>query len=155
VRYFLIDRIEELKKRDYAVGIKCISLSDDVFEHHFPGRPVYPGALLIEAMAQLGGALLEYSLMEPAKPIPRCVLSSVQSKFRGFAVPGDRIVFRAKAESIHEDAARVSAEGYVDERRICQADIIYVYLHIDDRKLEDSRREYLSLLTRHTRVIGE
>ncbi len=62
-------------------------------------------------MAQLGGALLEISMMEEDTPLPRCVHSNVQSKFRGFVLPGDKVVFRAKAESMHEDSARVSVKG--------------------------------------------
>ena len=62
MRYFLIDRIDELQKFSYALGTRCISLTEDYFEHHFPEQPVYPRSPLIESIAQLGGALLELSL---------------------------------------------------------------------------------------------
>ena len=62
MRYFLIDRIDELQQFSYALGTRCISLTEDYFEHHFPEQPVYPRSPLIESIAQLGGALLELSL---------------------------------------------------------------------------------------------
>jgi 3-hydroxyacyl-[acyl-carrier-protein] dehydratase len=67
VRFFLVDAITRLKRFSHAEGIKCISLADDCFEHHFPGQPVYPGSLLIETMAQLGGSLMELSLQKIAQ----------------------------------------------------------------------------------------
>ncbi len=148
MRYLLVDRIEELKKFEYAVGVKCITLSDDAFEHHFPGQPVYPGALLVEAMAQLGGALLELSLRDGRPRAPRCVLSAVKAKFREFAKPGDALRLRADVVSRHDDAALVKVATTCGDKRVCEAEITYVLLDVDDPKLEASRREYLDLLTR-------
>ena len=153
MRYFLIDRIDELKKLEYAVATKCIALSEDCFEHHFPGQPVYPGALLIEAMAQLGGALLELSLRGAAGSPPRCVLSSVKAKFREFARPGDVLSLRADVVSQHEDSALVRAAGTRGEVRICEAELLFVLLRIDDPALEASRRATLEVLTRGTRFV--
>lgn len=150
MRYFLIDRIDELKKNEYAIGTKCITLADDCFEQHFPGRPVYPGALLIEAMAQLGGALLELSLGDEDEQLPRCVLSSVKAKFREFARPGDRLSLRADIKSMHDDAGFVHVEGTRDGARICEADIVYIILKIEDAELEASRRSFLKTMTSET-----
>lgn len=148
MRYLQIDRIEELRKHEYAIGVKCVSLSEDAFEHHFPGQPVYPGALLIESMAQLGGALLELSLREGRARAPRCVLTGVKAKFRDFARPGDALRLRAEVTSCHEEAAQVRVETTCGERRIAEAEVTYVFLDIDDPKLDASRRELLELLTR-------
>jgi 3-hydroxyacyl-[acyl-carrier-protein] dehydratase len=150
VRYLLVDRIEELKRLEWAVAVKCISLSDDAFEHHFPGQPVFPGALLVESMAQLGGALLEISLREGRPRVPRCVLSAVKAKFRDFARPGDALRLRADVVSCHEDAALLRAAVTCGERRICEGELTYVLLDVDDPRLEASRRELLDLLTRET-----
>ena len=148
MRYLQVDRIEELKKGEYATAVKCITLADDVFEHHFPGQPVYPGALLIESMAQLGGALIELSLRDGRPRAPRCVLSAVKAKFREFAKPGDALRLRAEVVSSHEDAALVRVATSCGERRICEAEVTYVLLDVDDPKLDASRRELLELLTR-------
>ena len=151
MRFFLVDCITQLKRFAHADGIKCISLADDCFEHHFPGRPVYPGALLIESMAQLGGALMEISLRKESEPLPRCVLSKVEAKFRDFALPGDQLALRADVVSHHADSARVRAVVTRGEQRLAEAELIYIILRIDDPALEASRRQYLSVLTGATR----
>lgn len=155
MRYFLVDRIEELKKFEYAVGTKCITLSDDCFEQHFPGYPVYPGALLIEAMAQLGGALLELSLREVLDHCPRCVLSTVKAKFRDFARPGDVVRLRVDVVSRHDESALVRAVGTrgASDERICEAELLYVLLRLGDARLEAQRNDFLDVLTRATRFV--
>jgi 3-hydroxymyristoyl/3-hydroxydecanoyl-(acyl carrier protein) dehydratase len=153
VRFFLVDRIEELKPFTYAEGTKCISLADDCFEHHFPGQPVYPGALLIECMAQLGGALMEISLRKADRNMPRCVLSKVEAKFRDFVCPGDQLTVRAEVISHHLDSARLRARMLRGPDTIAEAELLYVILQIDDPELEASRRQYLAVLTRHTRFV--
>ena len=62
MRYVLLDRITALEPPERARGVKCVSLSDDVFADHFPGHPVMPGALVIESLAQLGGVLCEATM---------------------------------------------------------------------------------------------
>jgi 3-hydroxymyristoyl/3-hydroxydecanoyl-(acyl carrier protein) dehydratase len=149
----MLDRIDELKKNAYAIGTKCIALSEDAFEHHFPGQPVFPGALLIEAMAQLGGALLELSLREELRYSPRCVLSTVKAKFRDFAKPGDRLSLRAEILSRHEDSAMVRVVGAREEKKVCQGELLFVFLKIEDPALEAARNQYLDILTRNTRFV--
>jgi 3-hydroxyacyl-[acyl-carrier-protein] dehydratase len=153
VRYYLLDRIDELKPLEWAVGTKCISLADDCFEHHFPGQPVYPGALLLETMAQLGGALLEISLRDALPYVPRCVLSSVTAKFRAFVKPGDRLSLRAEVLARHDDSAKVRVVSTCDDQRVCDGDLLYVFVRMDDPHLEASRAEYLDILTRTTRYV--
>jgi 3-hydroxymyristoyl/3-hydroxydecanoyl-(acyl carrier protein) dehydratase len=153
MRFLLVDRIDELKKFEYAVGTKCISLSDDCFEHHFPGQPVYPGALLLESMAQLGGALLELSLREVMDYTPRCVLTTVKAKFRDFVKPGDVVALRAEILSRHEDSAMVQVTSSCEQRRVAQAEMLYVYLKVDDERLDRARNDFLDVVTRQTRII--
>jgi 3-hydroxymyristoyl/3-hydroxydecanoyl-(acyl carrier protein) dehydratase len=153
LRYFLLDRIDEMKKSSYAVGTKAVTLSEDCFEHHFPGQPVYPGALLIEAMAQLGGALLEISLRGMLEYCPRCVLSTVKAKFHDFVRPGDSVVLRADVVSQHEDSAMVRVAGARNGGRVCEAEMVFVFLRLEDPLLEASRNEFLDILTRGTRFV--
>lgn len=149
----MVDRIDEVKKFSYAVGVKCISLSDDCFEHHFPGQPVYPGALLTESMAQLGGALLELSLRDEMSPCPRCVVSAAKAKFRDFVRPGDVLQMRAEIISRHEDSAKVTVLTTRDGQRVCESEFLYLYLRIEDKRLETARVDVLDVLTRKTRFV--
>ena len=153
MRYLMVDRIDDLKKFDYATGVKCISLSDDCFEHHFPGQPVYPGALLTESMAQLGGALLELSLRDTTSPCPRCVVSMVKAKYREFVRPGELLRMRAEIMSRHEDSAKVTVKTTRDGQRVCEAEFLYIFVRIDEPRLEAARMEVLDQLTRDTRFI--
>ena len=153
MRYFLVDRIDELKRFNYALGTKCISLSEECFDEHFPGQPVYPGSLLIETMAQLGGALLELSLRDVLDYCPRCVLSSVKAKFRDFVRPGDTLALRAEVVSRHEESALVRATGLRGAERVCEAELLYVFMRIGDARLEASRNDFLDVLTRATRFV--
>lgn len=153
MRYLLVDRVDELEPFVYAVGVKCITLSDDSFEHHFPGHPVYSGALLLESMAQLGGMLLEFSLREVRERCPRCVLSSVKAKFRELVRPGDVVVMRADVVSHHEGDAVVKIRAEVAERCVAEAEALYVYFDIDDPELDAARRKYVEIATARTKVI--
>jgi 3-hydroxyacyl-[acyl-carrier-protein] dehydratase len=153
MRYLLIDRIDEIKKFQYAIGTKCISLSDDCFEHHFPGQPIFPGALLIESMAQLGGALLEISLRDILPHCPRCVLTKVTAKFRDFVKPGDTLLLKADVVSRHEDSALLQVVVSCGDKRVAEAEILYMLLAVDDPRLEASRRDFLEVLTRSTRYV--
>jgi 3-hydroxymyristoyl/3-hydroxydecanoyl-(acyl carrier protein) dehydratase len=154
MRFELVDRIDELSLGVYAKGVKCITLSEDVFEHHFPGHPVYPGSLLIESMAQLGGALLELSLRETLAFCPRCVLSMVKAKFREMVRPGDTLQMHAEVLSIHDRAAQVRCIGNCGKSVSCEADLTYVILQIDDPVLQASRDAFLKVITRDTRYVG-
>ena len=59
MRFLLIDRIDEIRPGEFARGVKNVTMSEDFMQDHFPGFPVFPGTLIIEAMAQLGGYLAE------------------------------------------------------------------------------------------------
>jgi 3-hydroxymyristoyl/3-hydroxydecanoyl-(acyl carrier protein) dehydratase len=104
-------------------------------------------------MAQLGGALLELGLRGPDGKSPRCVMSSVKAKFRDFVRPGDTVVLRADVQSRHADAAVVRVAGTRGEARVCEAEILYVLLAIDDPRLQAARNELLDTITRTTRIV--
>ena len=78
MRYLLLDRITSLE-RERATAIKCVSLADDVFVDHFPGYPVPPGTLIIEALAQLGGVLAEAAMRAEGCALPHIIGRSLRA----------------------------------------------------------------------------
>jgi 3-hydroxyacyl-[acyl-carrier-protein] dehydratase len=111
MRYVLLDRITEIVPGAVARGIKCVSLSDDIFVDHFPGHPIMPGALIVEAMAQLGRVLVEASMRDRGRHDLHALLVGIEkAKFRHVVRPGDRIELEASALSVSEDGGQV--RGY-------------------------------------------
>src|SRR5258708_7849580 len=100
MRYFLLDKITAFEPGKRACGAKCVTLTDDILHDHFPDHPVLPGALLIEAMSQLGGFLVEMSFHEGSGPVRRAVLAQIKdAKFHRACTPGDRIELEVVLES--------------------------------------------------------
>jgi len=100
--FLLVDRIVELEGTRRAVGIKNVSINEPYFQGHYPGRPIMPGVLIIEALAQLGGVLLSQELEHKGKIAVLLSLDNV--KFRKAVEPGDQL--RLTAECV-----RVTARG--------------------------------------------
>src|SRR5256885_4331284 len=110
MRYVLIDRIERLEPGKSAAGVKCVSLADDVFADHFPGHPVMPGALIVEALAQLGGVLLEATVRRQGSggEERHALLTIIErAKFRRLVRPGDRLLLEARVLRASEDGGQI------------------------------------------------
>src|ERR1044071_5054987 len=90
MRYYLIDKVTSLDLGKEARGIKCVTLTDEILHDHFPDYPMLPGALIVEAAAQLAGFLLEMSFNGDGRPLVRALLVQVQrAKFYNAVGPGD------------------------------------------------------------------
>lgn len=147
MRYILLDRITALRPPEVATGVKCVSLSDDFFVDHFPGIPVMPGALILEGMAQLGGTLLEAIQREEGRPEVSALLTMIdRAKFRSPVRPGDRLELEAKTLACSEDGGRVAGTARVEGKLVAQAEITFAFVKVENRRLLESRREYLNLL---------
>src|SRR5256885_12991107 len=117
MRYVLIDRIERLEPGKSAAGVKCVSLSDDVFVDHFPGHPVMPGALLLEALAQLGGVLVEATLRARGRDHLHAILTMVdRARFRQMVRPGDRVELQAIGLAAGADGGQVRGLAHVESK---------------------------------------
>jgi 3-hydroxyacyl-[acyl-carrier-protein] dehydratase len=128
MRHFWVDRIVDFERGTRVSGIKCVSLSEDVFEDHFPGNPVLPGIYLVEGVAQTAG----YLLHETADRSKIAVLGSIdRARFLAFARPGDQLRFDVRVESLTENAARVAGEVIVDARRIASLRLTFHLLPPD------------------------
>lgn len=148
MRFYLLDRLENVTPNESAEAIKCWSLSDDVFSEHFPGFPIVPGVLLIESMAQLMGILIEHSFRQTypnlGKPYP--ILSIVQkAKFRDIITPGDQCFVRAKLLSLDTMRATGNAEVYVNDKLKAQSELSFTIMNeanLPENPFLKNREEY-------------
>lgn len=146
MRYILLDRITLLSPPERAAAVKCISLCDDVFADHFPGLPVYPGALVLEALAQLGGVLLEATMRQLGQTNLYAVLSIVERmKLRRVIRPGDRLELEAFGISAREEGGRVRATASVDGQRITETELTFSLVPIANSKVIEQRRQLLDI----------
>ena len=90
--FLLIDRIVEFEENKRVVGIKNVTINEPFFQGHFPGHPIMPGVLLIEAMAQAGGVLALKSDPDPSNKV-LYFMSIDKAKFRKPVIPGDQVRF--------------------------------------------------------------
>ena len=150
MRYFLLDRITAFEPGKRACAIKCVSLTDEVLHDHFPDHPILPGALLIEAMSQLGGFLVELSFHTEARDtVRRAILAQIKdAKFHRGCRPGDRIELETVLESQLEDAARVSATATVDGDRVARAELTFMLREVDSQRVHAQRQEMYRVWTR-------
>ena len=148
MRYFMLDRVTEFTKGISASGIKNITLTDDVLHDHFPDYPVFPGAMLLEAMAQLGGFLLEMSV-NTKDSVRRALLAQVdKAKFYNLAEPGDQLRLSAELEEQIDDAAKINITVKCDETKIAGAKLTFVLKTIESEKIHAQRRYFYRLWTK-------
>jgi len=146
VRYVLLDRITLLQPPELAQGVKCVSLSDDVFVDHFPGHPVMPGALILEAMAQLAGVLLEATMRDRGRHDLHALLTMVdRAKFRHVVRPGDRLELEARGLAVTEDGGQAQAHARVDGQLVAEAQLSYAFAQITSPVVLAKRREFLNI----------
>ena len=146
MRYVLLDRITELTPPTVARGVKCVSLSDDVFGEHFPGYPVLPGALIVESLAQLGGVLLEATLRSRGRTDLHALLTMIdRTKFRRAVRPGDRLELEARVVTATEDGGRIKAWARLDDALAAEAELGFAFASVTDPVLIVRRREHLNV----------
>lgn len=139
MRYIMIDRILEVQKNKSVTAVKNITLSDDVFMDHFPGNPIYPGALILESLSQTAGALIEISHDFRYKAI---VFMVENAKYRDYIRPGDQVMLKAEIMSEKENYVRVKAKATVGTTVKVNANLVFTL--VDMEEFSDRRLRYLS-----------
>lgn len=146
MRYFLLDKITAFEPEHFASGVKNVSLSDEVLHDHFPDHPIFPGALLVEAMAQLAGFLLESGRADAKE---RAVLAQIEkAKFHAPAGPGDQILLRVTLAQRLEAAAQVEATAHVGERCIGRARLTFMLRRVESARVTEQRAMLYRIWTR-------
>ena len=125
--FLLIDRVTDLKEGETLVGYKNVSISEPVFEGHFPGHPIYPGVMILEGMAQAGGILAFKSMgdMSEEEAATKVVyfMSIDKAKFRNPVRPGDRLEYRVKVIKQKGNIWVLEGKAYVDDKLVSEAEL--------------------------------
>ncbi len=118
----LVDKIVHLDE-NMIIGVKNVTINEPFFEGHFPGNPVMPGVLQIEAMAQTGGIFVLQSVPDPEN-YWTYFLSIESAKFRRMVVPGDTLVFKCELTApIKRGIAKMQGQAYVGGNLVCEASL--------------------------------
>ena len=121
--FLLVDRIIEAKGDESCIGIKNVTANEPQFMGHFPGRPIMPGVLLIEGMAQTAGALCVASLGAGARTPSVYLMTVDKAKFRKPVVPGDRVEFHMSKFAKRRNIWWFRGEAKVDGALVCEAEV--------------------------------
>ncbi len=122
--FILVDRILELIPNERVVGLKNVSMNEPFFQGHFPGAPVMPGVLIIEAMAQTGGVLAYLSLAEENRGEFMYFMGIDKARFRQPVVPGDQLKLELRLTRSRGAVSKMSGRATVDEKLVAEADIL-------------------------------
>jgi len=124
--FLLVDRITEVVKNESLIGYKNVSISENVFQGHFPGHPIYPGVMILEGMAQAGGILafqsMEMTKEEAANKVVY-FMSIDKAKFRAPVKPGDKLEYRISVIKHKGAIWMLKGEAFVDDKMVSEAEL--------------------------------
>src|SRR6056297_2840632 len=111
--FLLVDKITEFEDGKRIVGIKNVTINEPFFQGHYPGHPIMPGVLIIEAMAQVGGLLLMDAVEEPESKVVY-FMSLDNVKWRRPVTPGDTVVFELEMLQFRRHVCKMRGQAFVD-----------------------------------------
>ena len=118
--FLLVDRIIDIEPGIKAVGIKNVTINEDFFQGHFPGHPIMPGVLIIEALAQVAGVLAFRSGISEGKSV--YFMSIDKAKFRKPVVPGDQLRLEISILQQRGNVWKFSGNAVVEEKVVAEAE---------------------------------
>ncbi|MBI4169424.1 MAG: 3-hydroxyacyl-ACP dehydratase FabZ [Acidobacteria bacterium] len=120
--FLLVDRILEIEAGRRVVGIKNVTFNEPFFQGHFPGHPVMPGVLIVEAMAQVGAVLLLRDV--PGRAGKLVYFAGIdRAKFRRPVTPGDQVRFEVEILKVRSRSARLRGQAFVDGALVAEAEL--------------------------------
>jgi 3-hydroxyacyl-[acyl-carrier-protein] dehydratase len=126
--FLLIDRVLEVTPGESILAYKNISISEDVFNGHFPGAPIFPGVMIIEAMAQASGILGFITSKQKATDGKLYLFAGVdKARFKRPVVPGDQLMIASKIEAVKRNIWKFGCSATVDGKKVCDATLLCAY----------------------------
>jgi 3-hydroxyacyl-[acyl-carrier-protein] dehydratase len=122
--FLLVDRILEIKPGKRIVGIKNVTYNEPFFPGHFPGRPIMPGVLIVEAMAQTAGVLAFKSIPEEEQGKPVLFLGLDNVRFRKPVVPGDQLRMELEITRHRQSIWGFKGKAFVEDKLVAEADLL-------------------------------
>jgi len=123
--FLLVDRVVEIETGKKALGIKNVTINDGFFQGHFPARPVMPGVLMVEAMAQTAGVVILTSKDHHGKVA--FFMAADKVKFRKVVVPGDQLLMEVEVVRDRASSAQVHARARVGTEIVAEAEMIFSF----------------------------
>ncbi|GLH66971.1 3-hydroxyacyl-ACP dehydratase FabZ [Geothrix edaphica] len=125
----LVDRILDFEPKQWIRGLKNISYNEQIFQGHFPSRPVFPGVYIVEAMAQTGGCLLLQDIEDRARKVIYFMgIDGV--KFRKPVLPGDQLVMEVKVVQLKGRICKMRGEAFVGGQKVAEAEFMSMLMDL-------------------------
>ena len=124
--FLLVDKVTDMEIGKNVIAYKNVSISEPVFEGHFPGHPIYPGVMILEGMAQAGGILaLKSSGLSDEELKSKVIyfMSIDRAKFRSPVKPGDRLEYRIEVIKLRKNLIVLDGKAYVDDVLVSEAEL--------------------------------
>ena len=120
--FLLVDRAEDYRPRESIVGIKCVTFNEQFFQGHFPGNPVMPGVLIVEALAQTGAVLMSKSLNVDVEGKAIMFMAIDEARFRQPVRPGDVLRMHVEVLKHRGDIFKFKGRAFVGEKVVAEAE---------------------------------
>ncbi len=121
--FLMVDRIRDIDGEESCIGVKNVTINEPHFQGHFPGRPVMPGVLLIEGMAQTAGALCSLAQLDAERPKLVYFMTIDNAKFRKPVIPGDTVEYHVRKIRRRGNIWRFAAEAMVEGIKVAEAEV--------------------------------